>query len=180
MKNRLCIFICTLLIAGCATSPAYYGDESGFMGLGFIAKKTVTITYDGPLRPLHETGIIALDSRLTIRSIRTPNGEIVNTRKVTKGGLGIINTPNDEQLHFLPGTYILSFCFFINVNQGTMFCKTPLDTPVTISKNEVAQLSWSGAKNGGWTVIRQEISDEIRQRITSDFSEVITTAKSTP
>ena len=40
MKKILAALFCALFLGGCA-APISYGDASGFMGMGFIARKTV-------------------------------------------------------------------------------------------------------------------------------------------
>ena len=173
MKRVLTTAFCALLLSGCVT-PVKYGDVSGFMGMGFLAKKTVTFGYDGQPKPFEEVGILALDSRLRIRSINTRDGSVVNTVSKTIGGLGIINSPTDVQIHLLPGEYVLSTCFFIDMgNQGSAYCKTPLELPVALSANQIIQLSWSSAKAGGWTVLQEPVSEEIKGRIVQDYSKVM-------
>ena len=177
LKKLLATLLCVLLTGGCVT-PISYGDASGFMGMGFIARKTVAIGYEGPLKPFEEVGILALDARLRIRSIQTTDGQAVRTVSKTIGGLGIINTPNDMQIHLLPGGYILSVCFYIDMgNQGAAYCNTPQDLTVVLAANQIVQLSWSSVKGGGWTVLRQTVNEEIRGRISRDFSEVMAPSK---
>lgn len=179
--NRTLFLACgaVLLLGGCAIKPVNYGDVSGFMGMGFIAKKTVILAYDGEVKPMSEVGVLALDARLRVRGIRAENGEATNIRKFSKGGLGIINTPNDEQIHLLPGRYVLSFCFYIdNGNQGAViYCRNNLDIPVDVHANDVLQFSWANEQRGQWSVLNQPATAEVRQRVAKDFSDVMAAAK---
>lgn len=161
------------LLSGCV-SPVLYGDESGFMGMDYAAKKTVSLGYEGNLRPLEEVGVLALDNRLRVRTIRTSDGSLVPITSRTIGGLGIINTPNDIQIHLLPGAYQLTVCFFIDMgNQGSMFCNSPLDVSVIVEAGLMVQLSWIPEGKGAWSVRQQPVNDEIRGCITRDFSKVM-------
>ena len=178
MKYLLITLVCALLMSGCVT-PISYGDASGFMGMGFIAKKTVFLGYEGPVKPFEEVGVLALDARLRIRSIQTPDGELVRAVSKTIGGLGIINTANDEQIHLLPGGYLLSVCFYLDMgNQGSAYCNTPLNLAVVLVANQMVQLSWASVQSGGWTVLRQAVNEEIRARIVRDFLAVMAASQS--
>lgn len=180
MKNKiLCLSILLLALTGCAIKSAGYGDASNFMGLGFIAKKTVVLAYDGPAKPFSEVGVVALDSRLRLRSLRTQSEDDVDTRYFAKGGLGIINTPNDVQIHLEPGSYIASFCFWIDRgNQGAIYCQADQNARFEVKAGEIQQFSWAeGQKGGGWTILKHPATAEAQARVVKDFGQVMNSVK---
>jgi hypothetical protein len=144
------------------------------MGMGFIAKKTIVWAYEFPIKPFDDIGVIALDSRLRIRSISRPDGSTVYSSRKTIGGLGIINTAEDVQIHLLPGEYILSTCFRIDTGNQFLFCNTPLALPISVHAMQWIQLSWAPPDdNGGWRVLQQPVTDAVRERILQDFSKIM-------
>jgi len=172
MKKLLVVLLCSFLLSACVT-PISYGDASGFMGMDFIAKKTVIFGYAGTIKPFEDVGVLALDSRLRVRSIRTSAGETVSLQRKTIGGLGIINTAEDVQFHLLPGDYILTTGFFMDMgNQGHAYSHSDLEISVHLDANQIIQLSWTSTKEGGWAVLQQPVNGDIRAKITQDFAKV--------
>lgn len=180
MRNILSAIVCIALLSGCVT-PISYGDASGFMGMGFLAKKTVILGYDGAARPFEEVGVLALDARLRIHAIRKSDGEVIRTQSRTVGGLGIINTPEDVQIHLPPGDYIVTACFFIDMgNQGSMYCRSPLTFSVNLEASQLLQLSWSSAEKKGWTVLQEPAGENARSRVVQDFQKVMASEMTSP
>ncbi|MDR7092653.1 hypothetical protein [Hydrogenophaga laconesensis] len=151
--RRSLMVLLAVWLAGCAF-PQNYANMPRFASL---YSKRVTLGYAGEPRPLSDVGVISHDAILYLVSV---NGEkTFGVRHLIDKGLLYGTGPN--QLHVVPGTYELEFCFHESNSNYTRWCKSNVVKTVRIEAGQLTFFSFTSQAGGLWGV---EESDMGRYR----------------
>lgn len=139
MKRIVLICLFTLITA-CSTGPITYGDSGGILPVA--PRLTLDLMYDGEAKNLQDVGVVVLDGVLQARNIWATDKVKLPRQSFKTGGLGIINTATKSQYHFLPGKYLIEFCFLYSDQHATRYCLETINQSIEIKAGQIIQLSW--------------------------------------
>lgn len=175
MTRRFAI-ACMLGVAlsGCAQPPNDKYNALGFSAWGVRAAPIVELGYSGPAKDPAEVAIVLTNGETYVIQVRLPDGSKVERQRFADNGIPFLSA-RTYQLHLLPGTYLIEFCFHKQDPNVSVRCSETITRPVELQAGQVTLFSQRLSRRT-WEVVQlpgQEWAAEARQH----FDTVMVKAK---
>lgn len=133
--------------------------------MGRLYSNTVTLGYEGEVKPIKDVAILSREDGLYIVSI---NG----TKDFPKrrfGQRGYMYSSGANQLHLLPGAYKIEFCFSRTSANSHSSCVSSITKEYNLERGQKFFLKTEFPTSRTWDVSARELSKEEFSALENDF-----------
>lgn len=162
--KTVALFIAAILLAGCTVMDSRYSD---LPRAGSFYTKSLKLAYAGPVKPLSDVGVISFSRPMYVVSV---NGDYKwSKQNYFRKGLQSVGV---SQVHFLPGTYDLEFCFFYTDPREKGRCITTVKRKVDLQAGSMTFFKLVTVGRDGWTVDQLDMLQD-KEKVEEEFKEML-------
>lgn len=168
MKNI--ILITTFItLSGCSTQNTQLVRLNDIPLAGVLYSNTIILAYDKDIQPISDVSVISQQDGLYITSIN--GGKDFQKRRF--GTRGYMYSTGANQLHLIPGSYDIEFCFSINTGNSYISCRSTIKKNFQLTKGQKIYLSVSYPSSGTWDVAKRQLTPQEFSPLEQDFKKYV-------